>query len=290
MNPDVLAEKAKALVPARAARRVVVIGAGPGGITAALTAAKRGHRVSLYEQDAAVGGALIAASMPGVKHEFMDLLEYYRAELQESEVELVTGRRMTPAALRELAPDSLIVAIGARPVPPQLPGIEGPQVMEAARAVLQQGHRDRGARIGVIGGNTIGCEVALLLRRKGNAVTVVQERERLMEENPIEYNSLVLERLLREEGVAVRTSARVLEIRRAALLISTTASCGSRAEMGPAELPVDAVIYVPEYRPRSEETSDLLAGCPDSRALGDCVQTGGIFPAVTQGFAAGLEV
>ena len=293
VNPDVLAEEAKALVPVQGARRVAVIGAGPGGITAALTAAKRGHHVSLYEQAGAVGGALIAASMPGVKYEFADLLDYYRAELEESEVELVAGRRVTPALVRELAPDSLIVAIGAQPVPPELPGIEGPQVTEASRAVLQGGGY-RGARIAVIGGNTIGCEVALLLRRRGNAVTVIQQRESLMPENQIEYNTLVLERLLREEGVEVRTSTRVLEIRPAALLISAvfrgvgTADPG--AGTGAFELPVDAVVYVPEYRPRAEETAGLLAACRDSRALGDCLQTGGIFQAVTQGFAAGRAV
>jgi len=278
VNPDVLAEKAKALVPAAAPRRVMVIGAGPGGITAALTAARRGHRVSIFEQGDAIGGALVPASMPGVKHEFVDLLEYYRAELLESQVEQVTGKRVTPDLVREWAPDSLIVAIGAKPVPPELPGIEGPQAIEAARAVLQSS-RYRGARIGVIGGSTIGCEVALLLRRLGNSVTVLERSARLMEENPIEYNTLVLERLLREEGVEVRTATRVLEIRPAALLLS-----------GFSELPVDVAVYVPEYRPRQEETDRLLESCRDARALGDCVKPAGIFQAVTEGFAVGRTI
>jgi pyruvate/2-oxoglutarate dehydrogenase complex dihydrolipoamide dehydrogenase (E3) component len=216
--------------------------------------------------------------MPGVKHELVDLLEYYRAELRESQVEQVTGKRVTPDLVREWAPDSLIVAIGAKPVPPELPGIEGEQVVDASRAVLQSSQY-RGARIAVIGGSTIGCEVALLLRRLGNSVTVLERSARLMEENPIEYNTLVLERFLREEGVEVRTAARVLEIRPAALLLD-----------GSFELPVDVAVYVPEYRPRQEETDRLLESCRDARALGDCVKPAGIFQAVTEGFSAGKEI
>ncbi len=159
VNPRACHETLLGTGPAGQPKTVAVVGAGPAGITAALEADRRGHAVTLFEADDAIGGQLqLAARIPG-KEEFRGLLDWFSAELAASGVTLRLGHR---AGAEDLgAFDELVIATGVRPRDPGIPGSTLPQAVSYAE--LLSGRAAPGNRVAVIGGGGIGFDVAEFL-------------------------------------------------------------------------------------------------------------------------------
>ncbi len=124
VNPYLVREKDAPLLKTESPKRVMVVGGGPAGITAAVTASKRGHRVHLYEKGDQLGGLIVAGSKPEFKYEFGKLLEYFRDEVMDSNVKLKLAEEVTPQLVKREAPDVLVIAIGGTPVVPPIKGIK----------------------------------------------------------------------------------------------------------------------------------------------------------------------
>lgn len=103
-------------------KKAAVIGGGPGGMMAALTAARRGHQVTLYEKAPMLGGQLVAASMPDYKWPIGEYLAYLLRELYKLPVQLQLGITATPELLKEQGYDAILCAPGSEPVYPPVPG------------------------------------------------------------------------------------------------------------------------------------------------------------------------
>ena len=156
VNPRACHETDLLISPTATPRTVVVVGAGPAGLAAATTAARRGHVVTLFEADDEVGGQfLLARQIPG-KEEYAETLRYYRAELAELGVVVRTGVR---AGLEDLlAFDRVILATGVTPRVPDVPGIDHPSVV-TYQQVLRD-HVPVGRRVAIMGAGGIGVDVA----------------------------------------------------------------------------------------------------------------------------------
>lgn len=280
INPDVLVQKP----PLRTdhAKAVMVIGAGPGGITAALTAAQRGHHVNLYEKEGEIGGKLIPGSAPDFKHEFHDLLTYMQKAVEESSVDLVTNCEVTHELIDQRKPDVLVIATGAVQHEVDIPGIMDARKYAATEA-LTHADRIRDKRIVVIGGGDVGCETALLLLRKGNEVTIIEMLSSLMETEEIEYNTAVLERMLREEGVLVMTDAKVEEVARDRVFVR-------KGDGNKHTLQADLIVLCTGYRATPKEVQGLKDRCRDAHALGDCVAPGRLKEAISEGYRIGCLI
>jgi len=167
------------VAPAPRARRIGVVGAGSGGIRVALTASRRGHEVTLFEARSRLGGWLIAGSVPRTKYELRNYLEYLEGEVRRCtaahHLDVKLGTPVTAATLRQQALDVLVVCSGAQPAPLEVPGAELPHVVQAVD-LLQHPDRASGIRdVVVVGGGSLGCEVAhWLTAEHGKQVTVVE--------------------------------------------------------------------------------------------------------------------
>ncbi|MFC8265954.1 FAD-dependent oxidoreductase [Streptomyces cinereoruber] len=167
VNPRACHETELVLSPTRRAKRIAVVGAGPAGLACAVSAAERGHAVTLFDAAAEIGGQLnVAKRVPG-KDEFDETLRYFRVQLAERGVEV---RLNTPVAAADLDDyDEVVVATGVSPRTPAIEGVDHPSVVSYLD-VLRDG-APVGERVAVIGAGGIGFDVAEFLTDGGEGAS-----------------------------------------------------------------------------------------------------------------------
>jgi 2,4-dienoyl-CoA reductase (NADPH2) len=170
VNPRAGHETTLVLAPARRAKRVAVVGAGPAGLSAAVTAAERGHTVELFEAADDLGGQFaIAMRIPG-KEDFAETIRYYRRRLDLEGVKVHLGRR---AEIDDLVGfDEVVVATGVTPRIPDLPGVDHPKVVTYAQVVCEGA--PVGRTVAVLGAGGIGVDVSEFLTHVGSPLTVAE--------------------------------------------------------------------------------------------------------------------
>ncbi len=159
VNPRACHETELVLTPAETAKTVAVVGAGPAGLSAAITAAERGHRVTLFDQAEELGGQLnMAKRVPG-KEEFQPLVDWFARRVETAGVTVKLGVRVGPEALAAF--DEVIIATGVLPRDPGIPGQDGPNVLSYVDVL--RGGAEVGRRVAVVGAGGIGFDVAEFL-------------------------------------------------------------------------------------------------------------------------------
>lgn len=167
VNPRACFETELRYLPTKRKRSIAVVGAGPAGLTAAIVAAERGHKVALFEKAARVGGQMnMAAKVPG-KEEFRGLLGWYGRELDRVGVELRLGAKPEPEELLRF--DEIVVATGVLPREPEIDGRDLPSVHSYAEVL--EGGASSGERVAVIGAGGIGFDVAEFLSSGGEGAS-----------------------------------------------------------------------------------------------------------------------
>jgi 2,4-dienoyl-CoA reductase (NADPH2) len=164
VNPRACHETELVLGPTRQARRVAVVGAGPAGLACAVSAAERGHEVTLFEAAGEIGGQLnVARRVPG-KQEFDETLRYFRTQLGLHDVDVRLNTRAVAADLTGY--DEIVVATGVTPRTPEIPGVDHPSVL-GYLDVLRDG-APVGERVAILGAGGIGFDVAAYLTDGGD--------------------------------------------------------------------------------------------------------------------------
>ncbi|XBB68290.1 NADPH-dependent 2,4-dienoyl-CoA reductase [Nocardioides sp. WV_118_6] len=159
VNPRACHETSLVLSPTRRAKRVAVVGGGPAGLATAVSAAERGHDVTLFEAGDELGGQFrLAMQIPG-KEEFAETLRYFRRRMEVLGVNVKTGTRATPDLLSGY--DDVVVATGVEPRTPRIPGIDHAKVVSYPDAIT--GRVPVGAKVAVMGAGGIGFDVTELL-------------------------------------------------------------------------------------------------------------------------------
>ncbi|MFB7188144.1 FAD-dependent oxidoreductase [Streptomyces sp. NPDC056230] len=171
VNPRACHETELVLSPTRTVKRVAVVGAGPAGLACAVSAAERGHRVTLFDAAEEIGGQLdVARRVPG-KEEFNETLRYFRTRLAEEKVGLRLGTRVTADALDGY--DEVVLATGVTPRTPAVPGLDHPSVVGYLDVL--RGGAEVGERVAIIGAGGIGFDVAEFLTDSGEAASLDPE-------------------------------------------------------------------------------------------------------------------
>ena len=282
LNMDI-GEELKALsgpVPTVAPKRVLVAGGGPGGMNAALAAAERGHDVILCEATGELGGQILCEKYIGFKDDFYDYSQWLVRQLKKKDnVEIRLNTTVTPELVREIAPDALVCAIGARAVTPPIPGIDRPEGMYPQDP--KRGEDMVGQRVVIIGGGLAGCDTAVDFHRKGKDVTIVEMKDALAADAEMFYRvGLMLEL---DKGVKSYCGATVKAITDAG--VELTDKDGNTVV-----LPADTVLVAAGLKSLEEESLAIVDACDRSWRVGDCVRPGLVRNAVQGGHYAGMDI
>jgi 2,4-dienoyl-CoA reductase-like NADH-dependent reductase (Old Yellow Enzyme family)/thioredoxin reductase len=267
------------VAPAPVKKKVLVAGAGPGGLYAAYTAARRGHQVILCEKESETGGILKSEQALPFKYEMYELAGTYRLLAERAGVEIRLNTEVTKEYAEKEQADALIVAVGSLPLVPPIPGLDGENVVVVNNYYLE---KDKvGSEVVVFGGGLAGCECAIHLGMEGKNVHLVEMRDALAPDANVRHRPLLLQEI--DKYVTVHTGYKGLEVTKEGILCED--------KKGEKHLvPGTSVICALGQRSRIDVVNELQDAAPFVRVIGDAAKVSTITNAVYWGYHAALDI
>lgn len=280
VNPS-CGREAEKLTEAEEKKSVLVVGAGPGGLEAAIVAAKRGHKVTLWDKVSKLGGNLMPASVPDFKGDLRRLIKYYETQLSKLGIQVTMNKKVTAEEILRENPDAVIIGTGSNPIIPRLPGIDRNNVYTAID-VLSKGVQ-LGENIIVAGGGFVGCETAVHLASKGKKVTIIEMKERILAE-PMAFNNLLaLNTMVAVNGVNIMAGTKLVEIKANEAIVE-------KADGTIESLKCDSVVLALGFKASENLAVELQGKIKEISVIGDASAPRRVKHAVTEGYEAARAI
>ncbi|CCL08453.1 Predicted enoate reductase [Clostridioides difficile CD002] len=268
------------VVPVLKSKKVLIAGGGPGGLQAAITAVKRGHKVILCEKTNELGGILKGEQALPFKYEMYELGNTFGKIAKDLGVEVRLNTTVTKEYVDNENVDALIIAVGSEPLVPPIEGLNGENVVIVNDYYLEK--EKVTDEVVVLGGGLAGCEAAIHLAQEGKTVRLVEMRAELAPDANIRHRPILLEEIERQ-GIYVYTEHKGLSV--------TTEGVVCMNKSGnKINIPGTSVICALGQKPRREVVDTLLDCAPYVAQIGDCVRASTITNAVYQGHHAALDI
>lgn len=261
-------------------KKILVAGGGPGGMEAAVTAARRGHQVILCEKSDHLAPNLDYSKQLSFKKDIVEFVKSMVIEVQRTpNLELRLNTEVTEELIRAERPDVIIAACGAEPVTPPIPGLDRPLVHHVTE--LYRTHPWIGKKVVVIGGGLAGSEEGLGLAWEGHDVSIVEMRDGLAKDAPYIHWRHLISKL--NESVHAYCSAKVLSVEDNGVRIVDSEG---REQL----LEADTVLVAAGMKPAVQRYSGWYDLAPEVIPIGDSRKAGKILEAMRTGYCAGLTV
>ncbi len=307
-NPRAGREADTVIEKADAAKKVMVIGGGAAGMSAALAAKDRGHNVTIFESSDKLGGQLFLAAAPPGREEFKELAVDLATQVKVNNIEVKYNTPVNADVIKKESPDHIILATGAKPLTIPVPGVDKPNVVQAWDVLLNK--ELTGKNVVVLGGGAVGVETALFLAEKGtmsgdalkflflNEVETAEDLRELAIQGT--KNVTIVEMLekagkdigrstrwsmmgdLNRFGVATRTETKAVEITEKGL----TVECDGKTE----EIEADTIVMATGSKPENSLLETLEKLNIPFEVAGDSKQIGLAYDAIYSGFDAGRAI
>ena len=280
VNPTLGREKEMAFHPAKTPKKVMVVGAGPGGLNVAWVAAKRGHDVHLFERQPHVGGQLALGSITFYKKELRKLIRFQKKQMERFGVRCHLNQDVTPDTLKDLSPDVVILATGSTPAYPQIKGIDNALVISIDDVL--NGHDLPGEKTVVVGGGPTGCEIALHLSESGRRVTIVEMLSKLGSQLESVTRKMLL-RKLEENRVTFKTDCKLIRVEENGVVIA-------EKDGKQSVLDADQVVFSIGNRPDDTLFNQIKTMGYEIHRIGDCLEPRSAKAAIYEGGVLGRSI
>lgn len=281
VNPRVAREYENPMDKTDSPKKVMVVGGGPAGLIAAETAALVGHDVTVYEATSHLGGQFRSAAYPPGKGELSTFTSSLRKSLQDLGVPVKMETPVTEELLASEKPDAVIIATGAKPLMPPIPGLDGANVVTAEDVLLGNADVNFGPVV-ICGGGEVGGETAHFLTSTCQDITLVEMRDDILVDMfPLMKMQLV--DYLRECRIKVLTNAKVASVTEDGVHYID-------AEGNEQFLPAATVISAFGYKAYNPLEEAAKKYCDNVQVVGCAVKAGNALTAIREGYDAALAL
>ena len=281
LNPEIGREREYATEPLKVIKpkNVLVLGGGIAGMQAAITAAKRGHTVTLAEKSDRLGGILLCEKDVPFKVHMHEYIENQIRRVNEAGVKVLLNHDLTPEQAEAMKPDVIIAAIGANPVIPPVPGVDGANVMTAVEAYADP-DKLTGKTV-ILGGGLVGIELGIYLKNLGKDVEIIEMADKLnCGDNSVHEMGVMVE--IKRIGLVSHTGTKALKI-------DEKGVCCEGPD-GEVCYPADHVVIAAGMKGRQKEAAAFAQAAPIFYQVGDCLAARNVAEANRLGFNAAMEL
>lgn len=276
VNPTTGKESNSVIRPIPESKKILIVGAGPAGIEAALTAQKFNHQVEIFESRSCIGGNLVPAAAPGSKKQMRKLLKYYERQIEKHDIKIHYNHPLNAQEIADYGADLVILATGSRPVVPRIKGVDNANVIYADD--ILRGTKEVSGKSVVIGGGLVGIETGLYLKEKGLNCEVFEMAGRILQDVTNNNNLAGVTKAIENHDLHCTTNARLTEIQNDRIIVEINGET--------QEVLCDHVILAIGYKCNNELLDELDGNNIHYVLAGDVNRPRKVLNAVWEGYNA----
>jgi NADPH-dependent 2,4-dienoyl-CoA reductase/sulfur reductase-like enzyme len=283
VNPKVGIDSAVRLIEAPGvSKKVAVIGGGPAGMKAALIAAERGHKATIYEKNAFLGGNLRHSDFSSYKWPIKDFKDHLVNQVKKAGIRVVLNTAATPEMIKKEGYDTVMLAIGTEPAVPKIPGADGKNVYNIINAYPKE--KELGKNVTIVGGGEFGVETGIFLAKAGHTVTMLTSERQLMTMNRVHYPEQIMGTYQAMKNFSYKTSVTTTGISEGKVTYKD-------AKGNEKSVQADSVVVYAGLTPMRDEALKFYGSAPRFCLIGDCSDEGGnIQRSIRSAFFAASQV
>ena len=265
--------------PPTTPKKVIVVGGDPGGMEAAITAAGRGHSVTLYEKNSRLGGQLLSEQYIPFKQDMYNFVKVLEGRLAKSGVDVRLNTELTAEQAAAENADVIITAIGAKPIVPPIPGIDNEKVV--GLTALHQPEPALGQKVVILGGGLVGSECAIYLDGLGKDVTIVEMKEDWAADSYFMHKN-AMKIYMRDSNIKIHVNTTAKAITDKGLVCQTPE--------GELVIPADNILLAAGMKADRKAAESFYNAAPRVFETGDCIKAGRVVEAVTTGYYRAIDI